>query len=479
MKRARVLNNNAIIFLKNFLHTFLSNLVSLVISAIVVLVVPKLIGVEEYGYWQLYLFYSSYVGLLHFGWNDGIYLRYGGKEYKELNKGLFFSQFWMLAFIQFVFVVSVFVILAEIPICDSSRIFIIQMSVICSLIVNCRTMLFYILQGTNRIGEYAQSTIRDRLLYCLLIAILLFIGIRDYKLMIVADLVGKLYSLLFSAYECKEIVFRETSAFYFSIKETIENINAGIKLMFANIASMLIIGIVRFGIERAWDITSFGKVSLTLSVSGLMMIFINTLGIILFPLLRRTDENNLPNIYTMMRTLLMALLMGLLITYYPLKVILSAWLPQYAESLMYMALIFPMCVYEGKMTLLINTYYKTMRMEKLMLINNGITVILSIVFTFLTTLIMQNLILSVMSILLLLAFRCSLAEVILAKKLNISPYKDILLDMAMSSIFILTGWFTNWLAGIAIYFVAYSVYVWIKRSDIIITVKSVNELARG
>lgn len=47
---------------------------------------------EEYGYCQLHLFYSSYVGFLHFGWNDGIYLRYGGKNYIELDKKLFFFQ---------------------------------------------------------------------------------------------------------------------------------------------------------------------------------------------------------------------------------------------------------------------------------------------------------------------------------------------------------------------------------------------------
>jgi hypothetical protein len=69
-------------------------------TALVILIVPKLIGIQEYGYWQLYLFYSFYVGFLHFGWNDGIYLRYGGKEYLELDKKLFFSQFWMQALFQ-------------------------------------------------------------------------------------------------------------------------------------------------------------------------------------------------------------------------------------------------------------------------------------------------------------------------------------------------------------------------------------------
>ena len=38
------------------------------------------------------------------------------------------------------------------------------------------------------------------------------------------------------------------------------------------------------------------------------------------------------------------------IFYYPIKLILSTWLPQYADSLRYMALLFPICIYESKMS---------------------------------------------------------------------------------------------------------------------------------
>ncbi len=92
------MNSKAIKIIRNFTYSFTSSLVSMIISSLVILIVPKLIGIKEYGYWQLYLFYSSYVGFLHLGWNDGIYLRYGGKKYDELDKRLFFSQFYMLLY---------------------------------------------------------------------------------------------------------------------------------------------------------------------------------------------------------------------------------------------------------------------------------------------------------------------------------------------------------------------------------------------
>lgn len=58
------------------------------------------------------------------------------------------------------------------------------------------------------------------------------------------------------------------------------------------------------------------------------------------------------------------------------------WLPEYTDSLMYMALLFPMCIYEGKMSLLINTYLKTLREEKAMLKVNLIALGFALILTF-------------------------------------------------------------------------------------------------
>ncbi|WP_339243306.1 hypothetical protein [Paenibacillus sp. FSL F4-0243] len=471
------MNSKVVNFLRNFSYAITSNLVSLIVSTLMILIVPKLIGIEEYGYWQLYLFYSSYVGFLHFGWNDGIYLRYGGKEYTELNKRTFFSQFYMLLIMQLLIVLIILSISALLNL-NTDRIFIFQMIALCMFFGNIRLMLLYILQATNRIKEYANIIIIGRILYCFIIIVFLLVGVRDYKLMIEADLIGIIVSLLYAMYICRDIVFREISSFYFSFRETVENIEAGIKLMFANIASMLIIGVVRFGIENSWDVSTFGKVSLTLSVSNLMMLFINAVGIILFPILRRTDEKKLSGIYSNMRTILMVFLLGILIIYYPFKVVLSAWLPHYGESLIYMAIVFPMCVYEGKMSLLINTYLKTLRKEKLMLKVNLISLITSVVITLITTLVFKDLNLSIISIVLLLAFRSVIAEIYLSKILGVTIYKDIVMELVITMTFILSGWFLNsWIAVIS-YGVAYIIYLIFKRKDIISTIKTMKELVR-
>ncbi|RGR95826.1 lipopolysaccharide biosynthesis protein [Heyndrickxia coagulans] len=471
------MNNKAINFIRNFSYSLSSNLISMIISTLVILVVPKLIGIKSYGYWQLYIFYSSYVGFLHFGWNDGIYLRYGGKEYKQLNKNLLFSQFWLL-FLFEVLIGFVIVFTSTILKIEANKLFILKMTTLCMLIVNSELMLNYILQCTNRIKEYAQIVMIEKILYCILILLFLLIGIREYKLLITADIIGKLISLIYATYCCNEIVFRKIKNIYIDFKEIFENISVGIKLTFANIAGMLIIGIVRFSIERTWSVATFGKISLTLSISNLVMVFINAIGVILFPILRRTDNKMLPSIFLTARTFLIVPILGLLMVYFPLESILSAWLPQYTDSLKYMAILFPMFIYEGKMALLISTYLKTLRKETIMLTTNLLTVILSGILTILFTTVYKSLSLTIVSIILLLAFRSNLAELFLAKTLKVPIFKDAFLELAMTIVFILIGWFLKSWTGLILYLGVYVLYLLIKRKDISITFKNIKSLIR-
>ena len=67
------------LLLKNTIVAFSAQGISLFVSAIMSLVVPKILGLASYGYWQLFVFYASYSGFFHFGLNDGIYLIEGGE----------------------------------------------------------------------------------------------------------------------------------------------------------------------------------------------------------------------------------------------------------------------------------------------------------------------------------------------------------------------------------------------------------------
>lgn len=469
------MNIKAINFIKNLSYSIIANVVALLSSFLIVLVVPKIIGVEEYGYWQLYLFYTMYVGFMHLGWNDGIYLRYGGRKYEDLDEKLFFSQFYSLLILQLFFSV---VILgsANLLVEDNDKVFIISMTAIVMVIMNVKNMPLFIFQATNRIKEYAIITMSSKILSILFITILLVCGVRGFQLLIISDAIAKLISLFISLYLCKNIIINKISNFKIYVSEIFENIAVGSKLMFANIASLLIIGSVRFGIERSWNVETFGKVSLMLSLSNLLMVFINAVGIIIFPILKRTNERNLSSIYINIRGFLTVVLFSTLILYYPLKEVFRIWLPEYTDSLKYMALLFPIIIYEGKVALLINTYLKALREEKLMLRINILVLSITIPLTLFTTYWLKNLELAIASIICLLALRSIIAEFYLSKKLKISLIKKISIEVLITMIFVISAWFIDSWFSTLIYSITFFMYITLNKKDLYLVVKRLKSI---
>ena len=451
-------------FIKNLSYTFVSNILSMIISAVLVLVIPKLVGVETYGYYQLYLFYTSYVGVLYFGWCDGIYLRLGGKYYDDLDKPLYSTQFRLLGLMEIIIYVCIF-LGSLLFINDVNKHFVIGAVCVAAVGMCLRWFITFILQPTARIKEYAIVTISEKILFVILTMTLMAVGYRDYKLILAADVLSKYVSLGIGIWYCRDIVFSKAAPIRTAISEIKENMSAGIKLMLASLSSMLIIGVVRFGVENHWDIATFGKVSLTLSLSNMVMTAINAIAVVMYPMLRRTNEGSLPKIYSIMRVLLMGIIFGGIVFYYPAYKILSLWLPQYAASLRYAAILLPMCAYESKMSMLVSTYYKTLRLENLLMKCNMAALGLSVILTLVSTLVLNSVTAAIISILIVLIFRCVLSEIILSTKMPIKVIKDIVIELIMTVAFIVCNWFFGvW--GMIAYFICYLIYISLKQNDI-------------
>ncbi|WGG45411.1 hypothetical protein [Rossellomorea sp. DA94] len=462
-------------FIQNFSYTLIANLLSVVISTVLILIVPKFISVENYGYWQLYIFYSSFISYMSLGLTDGAYLRYGGYEYKNLHKPVFVSQYWFLVIFNVVVNFSIAFVYGMNS-TDPNKSIVVLLTCLTGILVVPRSLLTFMLQSTNRIKEYSIITILERIVYFGLVILFLLFGINKFEYLILADILGKVSSVIYACVVSKDLVFGKFESIKNLIREIGINISVGSKLLIANFASLLIIGIVRFSIENNWSVETFGKVSLTLSISNMLMLFINAVGLILFPALRRTAEDKLPDIYRLMRTIIMVPLIGILIFYYPAKVLLSSWLPQYAESFIYMALLFPMCIFESKTLMLINTYLKTLRKEKMLLIINLTTVVLSFGLAYINVFLLNDLNLSVFSITLLLAFRSIIAEIYLSKVLHIKVKRDIVLEVSMTLVFIIVSWYFEIRIALIVYFIAYILYLVLKKSDITYFIKNARNI---
>ncbi|EOL44077.1 oligosaccharide flippase family protein [Enterococcus phoeniculicola] len=452
--------------IKNISYTVTSNLISLFVSTIVTLFLPRVLGVSDYGYYQLYLFYVSYVGFLHLGWCDGIYLRYGGEEYGKLDKPKLKGQFYSLLFMQ-VIISLVFLMIIFFQNTSDHNKYLVMYAVISNIVIlNMRNFILLILQTTNRLKEYSFITILDRLFFVSTVILLLIFGVKDFQFFICADILGKLVSFIYSFLKVRQITFFHNPNPNFDLKESIINIKVGINLMLANIASSLIIGIVRFGVQYKWDVATFGKISLTLSISNLLMVFINAVSLSIFPLLKKIDRSKYKTTYPLIRNGLMPVIFIVLLSYYPISIVLSKWLPQYEMSLRFMAIAFPIVVFDSKVGLLTNTFLKAMRKEKEIFKINLITALLSLCITYLAIIVLDSIIFTVLSIVILVAVRSTLAEIILNRELSMNIYRDIIMEYMLVMLFIISGWYFYGLIGMLMYILGLLLYLYLKKSDL-------------
>ncbi|WP_204365356.1 MULTISPECIES: hypothetical protein [unclassified Megasphaera] len=157
---------NFIETLKNIAYSFSANLVSLGISVFMIAFVPKFLSIDDYGLWQLFLFYFSYLGFLHFGWEDGIYLRYAGKRFEELDQKTFAGQFYGVTALQIFLAIAV-TIGSQVFVDDSVKRIALDCAVWLAPFVNFTNLCNFVMQITNRIKDYAKFLLTERIVFFL------------------------------------------------------------------------------------------------------------------------------------------------------------------------------------------------------------------------------------------------------------------------------------------------------------------------
>lgn len=463
--------------IRNLNYTITANFLVLGISVILNLVVPKYLGVVGYSYWQLYVFYSSYIGFFHLGLIDGIYLKIGGEKYDDLDKSNLGMQLKFLFLMEMIFgiLLSSYAFLF---VSDINRKFI-WLSISMMLIIsNIKSFVLFILQSTNRIMEYAKISRNDRYIYIISTMIYLLTGGRSPLVLIFLDVFSQLILTIYGLVRIKDIVVAKPNSLYNSILEAKDNILIGSNLMLGYIASILVIGVPRLMTERRWSIETFGKLSFALSISSMFMVFINSISVVLYPVLRRSDSEKLSNIYIQARTVFVPFTMGLLLLFLPMKMILEWWLPTYQESLFFMGILFPMIIYEGRTSLLINTYLKTIRQERIILVSNVLTLLVSSVLSFFSVYVLDSVTLMVIMIMFSLAFRSIISEIMLARVLKISIVKENVLEFIIVVLFILGNLTLNNIHSFFVYFVIFTVFILSYKSKIKKSLSYFNRLSK-
>ena len=354
--------------------------VTMLVSMVTTLIVPRVLGVEEFGYWQLFIFYSSYVGFFHLGLNDGVYLTNGGASRQSIDKPSIKAQFLVGSTFQAIFGIGVLFLLATAGF-GSDRDFVIFTTIIYMVLKNAALYLGYVFQAINETGLYSISCIAERVSFLLPLLVLVIAHIDKFQFYIVILLFSTLIQLVYCLYHARDFISTNCLDLSASLSACRASILTGAKLMFANVASMLILGFARFVIDGIWGIETFGKLSLALSLVNFFLSFVMQVSMVLFPELRRIDKSELCIFFNRVRSVLSVLLPLIYLLYFPLRAFICSWLPDYVSCLPYILILLPICVFDAEMNLASTTIFKVLRLESQLFSINLITALISVVFS--------------------------------------------------------------------------------------------------
>ncbi|UIR55953.1 hypothetical protein LZQ00_17030 [Sphingobacterium sp. SRCM116780] len=449
---------------KNFLNklsfSLIAQVLSIVVSLIFSLGITKVLDVAHYGYWQLFILYSNYAGFFHLGICDGLYLKHGGRSMERVNTFNFTNQLSLFLLIE-IFISILFAGTLVFTTADPIKLSLLFFIVPYLIIANLQTYLSYILLATNKIEAYSISVFIEKIFIIVSIIILYIFKEINVNALIYIYIIGKLLSIFYLVYFVYPII--ELKALFVFKFKTIQVLSKyaliGIPLMFSNVLSTLIIGSNRLLTEHKYGIIAFSKLSFSISLVFLFIIFVSQIGIVLFPLLRRMNEENRKQIYYWIDNNLTILFASFIIFYYPLVVFVQHYVPNYFDSVKYLSLMLPICIFEGKFQILFNTMYKVLNRQKTIFIINFTSLLVSLLLTYLSLYLFDSIILSIYSLVLIIVLRSVFSEMVLNKILKIGRFNLIVESVFIAFAFIVINIKLNLIYGFICYSVLLCTYI--------------------
>ena len=435
-----------------------SNLLFLISGILVGFLLPKIIGKIDYGYYKTFTLYAGYVGLLHFGFSDGIYLIYGGKKFEELNKSKFRSIFIFL-FILEALILFFGIVLAVVFLTGDMRfVFICIFGYMFS--ANLTNYFQIISQITGRFNELSLRTVFQSLLTIVSIFVLWilnkFFSFKiEYKIYIIIFLTINYILTFWYIFTYKELIIGEKESN--SFKYYLSFIKIGFPLLISNLCSSLILNLDRQFVNLLFDVETYAVYAFAYNMLSLITTAMSAVATVLYPSLKRVDENGLQLIYDKLMKIILTLVFLLIIVYFPLCWFVNWFLPSYSESLVIFRIILPGLAVSSPVTIIMHNYYKSSNNEVLYFLKSMCILIISIIANLIAYLIFKTTISISISSIFVMFIWYLIIERYFIKKYNVEWIRNYLYIVVMTALFYLITMLSIWWMAMLIYLLAFIV----------------------
>ncbi|MBJ8111777.1 oligosaccharide flippase family protein [Bacillus cereus group sp. N6] len=415
------------------------------------LLVPKVLEVEQYGYLRIFTLYLSFVGIAHFGFNDGIFVKYGKYSLDDLPKERFRTYFRFLLVFQIIIgiLLSVLIFLF---IKQVDRQIVYLFVSINLILVNLIAYFNFVYQITKEFKIFSRVTLIQNLILLLGTLTLVFAEINTYIPYVLVQTVAYLLILILYIMRSRAFVFGEKTDIKEMKTDISENFKIGIYILIGNLMSVVILSVARVLIDNFYTLEDFTFYAFAVTLLGLAFSFISAFSSYFYTYIRRTEVNKLSKLYSEFYSYLIVGGAIALSSFFIIKPIVIRILPDYVPALEITRWLYPSIITQASIMLLGVNLYKTLRLEKDFNRNNWI--ICFVIITLNSVGIYLQLGINDIAILNLLGFCIWLVynDIYFAKKLKVNIFVKNLYMFFVIIVFLSTS-SMYWLKGLVIYIV--------------------------
>lgn len=392
-----------------------ANVVYLFGSAILTLVVPRYMDPFEFGLWQLYHLYGLYLSYATFGYSDGIQLRLGGLRYREVPRQQVRTGFALLVLgdaLLFALLCAGFYVFSD---QDPS---LLVLAAVGALAYVPRLLLTTVFQVTGAVRRFAAVMVVERVVIVVGTLLALTAGAQDAVVLVQVDVIGKYVGLALALWVGRHALrggrrpLRETWAIFW------RDCRDGAYVLGGNLSAVLIQALVRLVIVAVWGVVVFGQATLALQFASLFMVVVTSVSVAAFPNLKRLELSGYPAAYLRLSHQLVRPVVLSIGLYFPAVVLLDRWLPAYDQVGSFLAILFPICIYESRSRGLAAPYLKALRMERAILRINLLALVLTMAIALVAAFVLEQLYLTLLAIVIGMAFRAFASERAVARRLS-------------------------------------------------------------
>lgn len=334
---------------------FIANLINLIIGLVNGFIVPKFLSIESYAAIKTFTLYSTYAGVFHLGYLDGMYLKYGGAQMESISPQEYGKDFWNITLMQ----VIVSVITLVVGRCFNN--FIVSafgVSLFFRNVTSCYQMFF---QATGEFKLYSSAlnygSIGNFLLCMLLVFVYktdnphLYISAQVFSQIVVCIYLGVLLNRKIGYFKYKVI---DWSGFK-------DNISSGFVLMIGNFSNNLFSSIDRWIVKIFMATTSFAIYSFAVSIDTLITVFITPIYVTLYNSFcidhTARKVKQIKNIVLIWGFIIITLA-------FPTKWVIESYLYKYVDSMPLIFILFSTQVFYAVIKGVYVNYFKSVKKQK-------------------------------------------------------------------------------------------------------------------